>query len=55
VLTALVVRHRGVRRAAVYSRNRARAQRAAALGRDTVSIDEVALTPATSARNSRPP
>lgn len=45
LLTALVLRHRGVRRTKVCSRNPARAQRAAALGLDTVSIDEVALTP----------
>src|SRR6516165_1027023 len=45
LLTALVLRHRGARRAVVCSRNPARAQRAAALGFDTVSIDEVALTP----------
>ncbi len=44
LLTALVLRHRGVRRTVVCSRNPARAQRAAALGLDTVSIDEVALT-----------
>jgi (R,R)-butanediol dehydrogenase/meso-butanediol dehydrogenase/diacetyl reductase len=43
LLTALVLRHRGVRRTVVCSRNPARAQRAAALGLDTVSIDEVAL------------
>ena len=45
LLTAFVLRHRGVRRAAVCSRNPARAQRAAALGLETISIDEVALTP----------
>jgi (R,R)-butanediol dehydrogenase/meso-butanediol dehydrogenase/diacetyl reductase len=45
LLTALVLRHRGVRRTVVCSRNPARAQRAAALGLDTVSIDDVALTP----------
>ena len=44
LLTALVLRHRGVRRIVVCSRNPARAQRAAALGLDTVSLDEVALT-----------
>jgi (R,R)-butanediol dehydrogenase / meso-butanediol dehydrogenase / diacetyl reductase len=44
LLTALVLRHRGVRRTVVCSRNPARAQRAAALGLDTVSIDKVALT-----------
>ena len=38
LLTALVLRHRGVRRTVVCSRNPARAQRAAALGLDTVSI-----------------
>jgi (R,R)-butanediol dehydrogenase / meso-butanediol dehydrogenase / diacetyl reductase len=43
LLTALVLRHRGARRTAVCSRNPARAQRAAALGLDTVSIDEIAL------------
>ncbi|MFZ1995018.1 MAG: alcohol dehydrogenase catalytic domain-containing protein [Solirubrobacteraceae bacterium] len=45
LLVALVLRHRGVRRTVVCSRNSARAQRAAALGLHTVSIDEVALTP----------
>jgi 2-desacetyl-2-hydroxyethyl bacteriochlorophyllide A dehydrogenase len=45
VLTALVLRHRGVRRALVCSRNPARAARAAALGLGTVSLDEVAVTP----------
>jgi (R,R)-butanediol dehydrogenase / meso-butanediol dehydrogenase / diacetyl reductase len=45
LLTALVLRHRGVRRTVVCSRNPARAERAAALGLDTVSIDEVALRP----------
>jgi 2-desacetyl-2-hydroxyethyl bacteriochlorophyllide A dehydrogenase len=45
LLTALVLRHRGVRRTMVCSRNPARAQRAAALGLETVSIDEVALIP----------
>jgi (R,R)-butanediol dehydrogenase/meso-butanediol dehydrogenase/diacetyl reductase len=44
LLTALVLRHRGARRTVVCSRNPARGQRAAALGLDTVSIDEVALT-----------
>ncbi len=44
LLTALVLRHRGVGRTVVCSRNPARAQRAAALGLDTVSIDDVALT-----------
>jgi 2-desacetyl-2-hydroxyethyl bacteriochlorophyllide A dehydrogenase len=43
LLTALVLRHRGVRQTMVCSRNPARARRAAALGFDTVSIDEVAL------------
>ena len=43
LLTALVLRHRGARRIVVCSRNPARAQRAAALGLDTVSIDEIAL------------
>jgi 2-desacetyl-2-hydroxyethyl bacteriochlorophyllide A dehydrogenase len=43
VLTALVLRHRDVRRTLVCSRNPARARRAAALGFDTVSIDEVVL------------
>jgi (R,R)-butanediol dehydrogenase/meso-butanediol dehydrogenase/diacetyl reductase len=42
LLTALVLRHRGVRRVAVCSRNPARARRAAALGLDTVSLDDVA-------------
>ncbi len=45
LLTALVLRHRGIRRIVVCSRNPARAQRAAALGLDTVSIAEVAQTP----------
>lgn len=45
LLTALVLRHRGARRTVLCSRNPARAQRAAALGLETVSIDEVALTP----------
>jgi (R,R)-butanediol dehydrogenase/meso-butanediol dehydrogenase/diacetyl reductase len=45
LLTALVLRHRGVRRVVVCSRNPARGQRAAALGLDTVSIDEVAQVP----------
>ena len=45
LLTALVLRDRGVRRTVVCSRNPARAERAAALGLDTVSIDEVALRP----------
>jgi (R,R)-butanediol dehydrogenase / meso-butanediol dehydrogenase / diacetyl reductase len=42
LLTALVLRHRGVRRAVACSRNPGRARRAAALGLETVSIDEVA-------------
>jgi 2-desacetyl-2-hydroxyethyl bacteriochlorophyllide A dehydrogenase len=41
LLTALVLRHRGRPRVVVCSRNPARARRAAALGLDTVSIDEV--------------
>jgi (R,R)-butanediol dehydrogenase / meso-butanediol dehydrogenase / diacetyl reductase len=45
LLTALVLRHRGAQRAVVCSRNPARAQRAAALGLESISIDEVALTP----------
>jgi len=45
LLTAFVLRHRGGRRAVVCSRNPARAERAAALGFDTVSIDQVAATP----------
>jgi (R,R)-butanediol dehydrogenase/meso-butanediol dehydrogenase/diacetyl reductase len=45
LLTALVLRHRGVQRTMVCSRNPTRAQRAAALELDTVSLDEVALTP----------
>jgi (R,R)-butanediol dehydrogenase/meso-butanediol dehydrogenase/diacetyl reductase len=44
LLTALVLRDRGVRRAVVCSRNPARAQRAAALGLDTISIEKVAAT-----------
>jgi 2-desacetyl-2-hydroxyethyl bacteriochlorophyllide A dehydrogenase len=44
LLTSLVLRHRGVRRTLVCSRNPARARRAAALGLDTVSVDDVALT-----------
>jgi (R,R)-butanediol dehydrogenase/meso-butanediol dehydrogenase/diacetyl reductase len=43
LLTALVLRHRGVRRTVVCSRNPTRAQCAAALGFDTISIDEAAL------------
>jgi 2-desacetyl-2-hydroxyethyl bacteriochlorophyllide A dehydrogenase len=45
LLTALVLRHRGVQRTMVCSRNPARAHRAEALGLDTVSLDQVALTP----------
>jgi (R,R)-butanediol dehydrogenase / meso-butanediol dehydrogenase / diacetyl reductase len=45
LLTALVLRHRGAQRAVVCSRNPARARRAAALGLESISIDEVALTP----------
>jgi 2-desacetyl-2-hydroxyethyl bacteriochlorophyllide A dehydrogenase len=41
LLTALVLRHRGLRRLVVCSRNPGRARRAAALGFDTVSTDEV--------------
>jgi (R,R)-butanediol dehydrogenase/meso-butanediol dehydrogenase/diacetyl reductase len=41
LLTALVLRDRGIRRAVVCSRNPARAQRAAALGLRTISIEEV--------------
>jgi (R,R)-butanediol dehydrogenase/meso-butanediol dehydrogenase/diacetyl reductase len=41
LLTAFVLRHRGCRRVVVCSRNPARARRAAALGLDTVSIEEV--------------
>ena len=49
LLTALVLRHRGVRRTLVCSRNPARARHAAALGLDTVSLDEVAgMSPADS-------
>jgi (R,R)-butanediol dehydrogenase / meso-butanediol dehydrogenase / diacetyl reductase len=42
LLTALVLCHRGVRRALVCSRNPARARRAAAMGLNTLSIEEVA-------------
>jgi (R,R)-butanediol dehydrogenase/meso-butanediol dehydrogenase/diacetyl reductase len=42
--TALVLRHRGVRRTLICSRNPARAQRAAALGLDSVSIDHLTQT-----------
>lgn len=41
LLTALVLRDGGVGRATVCSRNPARAERAAALGLDTISIEEV--------------
>ena len=41
LLTALVLGHRGFRRVVICSRNPARAECAAALGLDTVSIDEV--------------
>ncbi|MGN6872099.1 MAG: zinc-dependent alcohol dehydrogenase [Solirubrobacteraceae bacterium] len=41
LLTALVLRHRGIRQTTVCSRNPARAQRAAALGLSTLSIEEV--------------
>jgi (R,R)-butanediol dehydrogenase / meso-butanediol dehydrogenase / diacetyl reductase len=41
LLTALVLAHRGVERAAVCSRNPARSERAAALGLSTISIEEV--------------
>ncbi|HET6866995.1 MAG TPA: alcohol dehydrogenase catalytic domain-containing protein, partial [Solirubrobacteraceae bacterium] len=41
LLTGLVLRHRGIRRTTVCSRNPARAQRAAALGLSTISIEEV--------------
>lgn len=44
LLTALVMRHRGFRRVVVCSRNPARAQRAAALGLDAISIDDLART-----------
>ena len=42
LLTALVLRHRGVRRVVVCSRNPARARIAASLGLDTVSTEAVA-------------
>jgi 2-desacetyl-2-hydroxyethyl bacteriochlorophyllide A dehydrogenase len=45
LLTALVLRHRGARQVVVCSRNPARGERAAALGLDTTSIEEVARTP----------
>jgi (R,R)-butanediol dehydrogenase/meso-butanediol dehydrogenase/diacetyl reductase len=41
LLTALVLRHRGVERVAVCSRNPARGRHAAALGLSTISIEEV--------------
>ena len=41
LLTALVLRHRGIQRTTVCSRNPARAERAAALGLSTISIEEV--------------
>jgi (R,R)-butanediol dehydrogenase/meso-butanediol dehydrogenase/diacetyl reductase len=41
LLTALVLRHRGIRRTTVCSRNPARAERAAALGLSTISIEQV--------------
>jgi (R,R)-butanediol dehydrogenase / meso-butanediol dehydrogenase / diacetyl reductase len=41
LLTALVLRHRGMRRTSVCSRNPARAQRAAALGLSATSIEEL--------------
>ena len=40
LLTALVLRHRGMQRVLVCSRNPARGERAGALGLDTVSIDD---------------
>ena len=43
LLTALVLRHRGARRVVVCSRNPARGERAAALGLETTSIEEVRL------------
>ena len=43
LLTGLVLRHRGVERVAVCSRNPARASRAAALGLSTISIETVHL------------
>ncbi len=45
LLTALVLRNRGAKRAVVCSRNPARAERAAALGLDTVSLDDVPQNP----------
>jgi (R,R)-butanediol dehydrogenase/meso-butanediol dehydrogenase/diacetyl reductase len=42
LLTALVLRHRGARRALVCSRNPARAERAAGLGLHNIPIEEVA-------------
>ena len=41
LLTALVLRHRGARRVVVCSRNPARGERAAGLGLDTISTEEV--------------
>ncbi|HET6867472.1 MAG TPA: zinc-binding dehydrogenase, partial [Solirubrobacteraceae bacterium] len=41
LLTGLVLRHRGIRRTTVCSRNPARAGRAAGLGLSTISIEEV--------------
>ena len=45
LLTALVLRHRGARRVVLCSRNPARGERAAALGLDTISIEEVNAIP----------
>ena len=45
LLTALVLRHRGARQVVMCSRNPARGERAAVLGLDTTSIEEVARTP----------
>jgi len=45
LLTALVLRTRGVRQTLICSRNPARAQGAAALGLDTVSLDDVTQNP----------
>ena len=44
LLTALVLRHRGMRRTSVCSRNPARGQRAVALGLSTISIEEVSAS-----------
>jgi len=41
LLTGLVLRHRGFHRVVVFSRNPARAERAAALGLSTISIEQV--------------